>query len=75
MSKNGETKTAVFGPFVYVVTCKKVGLLKDAPGKRCRTILSKLQQKGVLVVKHYKDAKDYIFSSKSVKRCLFMKGK
>ena len=23
--KNGETKTAVFGPFVYVVICKELG--------------------------------------------------
>ena len=75
MFKNGETKTAAFGPFVYVVICKKVGLLKEAPGKRCHTILSKLQQKEVLVVKRYKDAKNNIFSSNSVKRCLFMKGK
>ena len=61
MFKNGETKTAVFGPFVYVLIC--------------HTILSKLQRKRFLVLKRYKDAKNNIFSSNSVKRHLFMKGK
>ena len=54
---------------------QEIGLLKEARGKRCHTILSKLKRKGFLVLKRYKDAKNNIFSSKSVKRCLFMKRK
>ena len=54
---------------------QELGLLKEAPGKRCHTILSKLQRNGFLVLKRYRDAKNKIFSSNSVKRCLFMEGK
>ena len=54
---------------------QEIGLLKEARGKRCHTILSKLQQKEFLVLKRYRDAKNNIFSVNSVKRCLFMEGK
>ena len=54
---------------------QEIGLLKEACGKRCHTILSKLQQKGFLDVKCYKGVKNDIFSSNSGKRRLFMKGK
>ena len=54
---------------------QEIGLLKEARGKRYHTILSKLQLKGFLDLKRYKDAKNNIFSSNSVKRCLFMKEK
>ena len=54
---------------------QEIELLKEARGKLCHTILSKLQLKGFLDLKRYKDAKNNIFSSNSVKRRLFMKGK
>ena len=69
MFKNVKTKTTVFG------TLQEIGLLKKVRGKRFYTILSKQQQKGFSVLKHYKDAKSSIFSPNSGKRHLFMKGK
>ena len=54
---------------------QEIGILKEARGKRCHTILSKLQGKGFLVLKCYRDAKNNTFSSNSVKRCLFMEEK
>ena len=54
---------------------QEIGLLKEARGKRCHTVLLKLQRKGFSVLKRYKDAKNNIFPSNSVKRRLFMKGK
>ena len=73
--KNGETKTAVFGPFVYVIICKELGFLKEARSKRCHTTVSKLQRNGCFVLKRYKDAKNYLISSNSGKRRLCIKGK
>ena len=74
MFKNSDTKTAVFGLFVCG-NMQEIGLLKEARGKRCHTVLIKLQRKGFLVLKRYKDAKNNIFPSNSLKRRLFMKGK
>ena len=76
MFKYGQSKTAVFHwPFCLCGNMQEIGLLKEACGKRCHTILSKLQRKGFLVLKRYRDAKNNIFSSNLVKRCLFMEGK
>ena len=33
MFKNGETKTAVFGNYVYVVICKKLGFKRKHVAK------------------------------------------
>ena len=74
MFKNGEIKRE-FLPFCLCGNMQEIGLLKEARGKRYHTILTKLQRKGFLVVKRYRDAKNNIFSSNSVKRCLFMGGK
>ena len=66
------------GSFFHFCLCGNLlefGLLKGARGKRCHTILSKLQRKGFFVLTRYKDAKNNIFSSNSGKRRLFMKGK
>ena len=41
----------------------EIRLLKGTRGKRCHTILIKLQRKGFFVVIRYKDAKNNIFSS------------
>ena len=49
---------------------QEIGLLKEARGKRCHTFLSKLQRKGFLVLKRYRDAKNNIFSSNSVNMIL-----
>ena len=62
-------------PFCLCGNMQEIGLLEEARGKRCHTILSKLQRKGFLVLKRYRDAKNNIFSSNSVKRCLFKEGK
>ena len=64
-----------FWPFCLCGNIQEIGLLKEARGKRCHTILSELQRKGFLVLKCDKDAKNNIFSSNSVKRRLLMKGK
>ena len=54
---------------------EEIGLLKEARGERCHIILGKLQQKGFLVLKRYKDAKNNLFSLNLGKRRLCMKGK
>ena len=54
---------------------QEIALLKKTRGKRFHTILNKLQRKGFLVLKRYKDAKNNLFSSNSGKRRFFMKGK
>ena len=37
---------------------QEIGLLKEARGKRCHTIVRKPQRKGFLVLKRYKDEKN-----------------
>ena len=59
MFKNGKNNSF----WQYFCLCgdmQEIGVLKKARGKRCHTILSKLQHKGFSVLKHYKDAKNSI---------------
>ena len=75
MFKKWRDKNGSFWPFCLCGNMQGIGLLKEARSKRCHTTVSKLQGKGFLVLKRYKDAKTNIFSSNSGKRRLCMKGK
>ena len=70
-----QDKNRTFFHFCLCGNLHEIGLIKEAHGKRCQTILSKLQRQGFFVVTRNIDAKNSIFSSNSGKRRLFLKGK
>ena len=59
MFKKWRDNNGSFWPFRLCGNMQGTGLLKEARGKRCHTTVSKLQRKGFLVLKRYKDAKNH----------------